>query len=264
MTKKRGECNPNWDLRLERTPAEVAGVMVVHIPNLDDYYTDMLEVLDRSLSSWVDPQMERIVYLNGCCDEVKDLVRSHEPDMILESSYNVGAINALFQAVRFAQSEIIAYSDYDVLYKPGWLAPQLEILHNFPAAGMVSGNAAGWSAEHCNKSAKGLPGKWKDQDLEALRQWAKSIKRRWEGVKERAKREKQWHTGSKIPAVVGAKHFQFIAYRSRLLEIDPGFWPHAMRGHVKCLDEAMDEAGYQRLSVPVPVCWHMGNTLDNV
>lgn len=262
LSKRISQSNPNWNTELGWEPGRVSGVMVVHVPHLEDYYSDMMEVLDRSLSSWADPMMDRIVYLNGCCPDIQALVRSHKPDIILESAVNVGAINALFQAVRLAPGEIIAYSDYDVEYRWDWLPAQLQVLQAFPLAGMVSGNAAGWSAEHCNASAKGLPGKWKKQEPEALKQWAASVKWNWDKVRARAEVDEQWHTRmSGVPAIVGAKHYQFVAYRSRLLEVDPGFWPHPMKGHVPVLDEAIDAAGYQRLSVVEPVVFHLGNRL---
>jgi len=263
MSKTVENSNPNWDQELAWEPGRVSGVMVVHIPHLTGYYENMLEVLDLSLETWSYPGMHRIIYLNGCCSEVRDLVRSHVPSFILESLRNVGAINALFQAVRFAPGEVIAYSDYDVEYDYGWLPRLLEILDTYPRAGMVSGNCAGWSAEHCARAAKGLPGKWKKQNPEALKQWAASVKWKLDSVETRALKDHQWHTSKAgVKAVVGAKHYQFVALRSRLLEIDPGYWPHRMRGHVPVLDEAMDAAGYLRLSTPDPVCWHLGNKIS--
>jgi hypothetical protein len=62
-----------------------------------------------------------------------------------------------------APGEVIAYSDDDIFYYPGWLEAQLEILDCFPQAGMVSGIAVRNAAGHARRSldqlaAQGAPG----------------------------------------------------------------------------------------------------------
>ncbi len=65
---------------------------------------------------------------------------------ILEKSEHCGF---LFNA---APGEIIAYSDDDIFFYPGWLPAHLEILAAFPKVGMVSGVPVRNAALHAHHS----------------------------------------------------------------------------------------------------------------
>lgn len=257
--------NPSWGRQISWEPARITAVVVVHVPELRGYYSQMLEIVDRSLRSLRAgaPGVDLLVFDNGSCSEVAALLRGLQPEFLVRSERNIGAVNALFQAVKAAPGQVIAYSDYDVLFLDGWLDPQLRILEEFDA-GMVSGNPAGFSAEHCNKAAADLPGVEIHQDPVLLKQWIDSVG--WSTsetmAREKVEPQRLIQSESGVRAVVGARHYQFLAWRDRLLQIDPGWWTDLMSGHVEVLDEAVDAAGWLRLCTPGAWVFHMGNRLQ--
>ena len=84
-----------------------------------------------------------MIFDNCSCSEVrgyllKQLDEGRIQSLIL-SDRNVGlpgAWNALFQA---APGGIVAYSDSDIYFYPGWLPAHLEVLKAYPHIGMVTG-----------------------------------------------------------------------------------------------------------------------------
>ena len=267
----RTEMNPNADKIIDFEPARVTAVVVVHIPHLGGYYSGMLDVLDRCLNSIRASQtaFDLLIHSNGCCDAAHKVIMASRPDYVIRTRRNQGAINALFQAVRAAPGNIIAYSDYDVEFLPNWLNPQIEILDTFDA-GMVSGNPAGWSAENMNRSAKGLSGKWIPRKYaDELRHanslgWSASTLEQRLAATDQRKRDHWLTERNGVRAIVGARHYQFIAYRERLLEIDPSWHNEKMRGHVAIIDQAIDRRGWLRLNTTTPFVWHLGNQLDDI
>lgn len=231
-------------------------MMVVYIPYLAGYFEDALDILKKSYKSMKRRDIDVLVYDNGSCAKVKEYLREQDIDYLITAKQNNGAINALFQAVSLAPGEIIAYTDYDVLFDSGWLEPQLEIIDAYNA-GMVSGTPAGFSAEDCNKSAP--KGVLKPRDLKLHQEWADSI---GSHSLQRAADSPQVHlTRDGVDAIVGAKHFQFLAYKETLLEIKPAWCNEAMSGHPVLIDKAIDDAGYLRLSTVDRYVRHIGNKL---
>ena len=53
-------------------------------------------------------------------------------DYLLLAGQNIGKIGALQMIARFAPGEIIAYTDDDVFFLPGWLDTHLKIIDTYP------------------------------------------------------------------------------------------------------------------------------------
>jgi len=205
--------------------------VLVFIPEQFGYYQQRLEILKLCVASIVNhtpPETyDLLVFDNGSCGEVKDYLRSlHEEGVaryLLLSRSNVGVANAHKIMLHAAPGEIVAYSDDDVFFHPGWLEAHLEILETFPRVGMVSG--------YCGEQRQSGG---RDIVLE--------------------------HNG--IKAYSTAKHFQFVAQRSVILQgLDPEWDPKAIGRQMREMDKRIEALGYARLTTFQRYAQHMGNVL---
>ncbi len=177
-----------------------------------------------------------------------------------------GAWNFIFEA---APGEVIAYTDSDVSFSPGWLEDTLAILEAYPKAGMVTARPMRSPEQYYSSTlewAQSSPEVTVDLetfiDWETYRQHIVSL-----GTSEEQARE--WYDARKdyrltyqgIQAQVGAAHFQFTSYKSALQEFLPFRMDRPM-GQVRSLDEQMNAAGYLRLCTCRPYVRHLGNQLD--
>jgi glycosyltransferase involved in cell wall biosynthesis len=223
-----------------------------------------------------------MVFDNGSCKIVTDFLvernRAGEINYLFLSERNIGKINAFRLIFKAAPGKIIAYSDDDILFYPNWLGAQLEILENFPKAGMVSGvpvrNASKHAMTSLDKLAtagssgistsfeRHIPDDWEfdwavstgrdpKAHLQATQDHQDLILQATNAVK-----------GNICKAIGSANHFQFISEKQTILQALPAGWSDKMMGSMVELDEAVDQLGYLRLSTPQRYTRHMGNVLS--
>jgi glycosyltransferase involved in cell wall biosynthesis len=127
-------------------PSRVTVAMITYIPHLSGYFKHRLQVLQLSLSSLIahtTHPCDLLVFDNGSCQPVIDYLQqlrdSKIIDYLLLSRSNIGKIGAFNILFNAAPGEIVAYSDDDILFYPGWLEAHLEIIEKFPHVGMVTG-----------------------------------------------------------------------------------------------------------------------------
>ncbi len=216
--------------RIEYRPSRATICMPVFIPEQFGYYQQRLDILKICVASIVNhtsPETyDLLVFDNGSCREVVDYLRSLHEERVVQylflSRSNVGVANATRIMLHAAPGEIVAFTNDDVFFHPGWLEAHLEILETFPRAGMVSG--------FCGEQSQG---KGRDVVLEH------------EGVK----------------AYATAKHFQFVAQKSVILQgLDSSWYPKAMGGQRE-MDRRIAALGYARLTTFKRYVQHMGNVL---
>ncbi len=265
--KKKGTLEP---------PPDVTVCMVTFIPFLSGYFEQSLDVLRLSLESlWrtTPPPYDLMIFDNGSCAEARRyLLEQQEAGKIqylFLSDQNVGlpgAWNALFRA---APGKVIAYSDSDVYFYPGWLEAHLRALEAYPQAGMITGTpfrarpelvtrTIEWAG--CTAGVKVTRGQL--QDWDTFWTHARSL-----GLAE-AEGRQQYDKGEDIlveyqgvPAYVGASHFQYVSPRAALNAVAP--FPYVMpMGNELYLDEQMNALGYLRLSLTKIYVRHMGNRLS--
>jgi glycosyltransferase involved in cell wall biosynthesis len=268
--------NPAKSIDKVPQPEEVTVAVVTYIPFLEGYYAESLDVLKVCLDSIRENtglSYDLMVFDNASCAEVRAyLMERHQEGAIQYltlSDKNVGkggAWNFIFQA---APGKVIAYSDSDILFYPGWLKESLDILKTFPNTGMVTARPM-----RTPEALFASTLEWARQTPEI--QIENEVFLAWEdyrehlvslGVSEEQAREwyaegKDWRlTLHGVKAQIGAAHFQFTACKSVLREFLPFNMDRPM-GQVRSLDEQINQAGYLRLGTCNVLVRHLGNHLE--
>jgi hypothetical protein len=277
--------NPARGKLSDYRPARVTAAVLTYIPYLEGYFEHRLQILQLVLASLrrstVVP-FDLLVFDNGSCPPVRDqldkLLRAREIDYLISSKENIGKIGAFKIIFNAALGDIVAYCDDDIVFYPGWLEAQLDILEGFPNAGLVSGvpvrNAAGYARKSLDKfTQEGKPGlstfherripdQWEED-------WAISTGRNGQEYLEATQarqdlilRIENESGDGYIESIGGANHFQFVAYKDVLLQALPQEWSGKIMGSMVEFDEAIDSLGYLRLSTTGRFTRHLGNTLS--
>jgi hypothetical protein len=232
MTKKglRIGKAPTRLQEIDYEPPRVTVTVLTCIPDHEGYYEQRLEILKVCLASVVSHTPRELydlmVFDNGSCPEVVEYLRSLHEDGIIRflflSGANIGVVNAERILRQAAPGELVAHSDDDVYFYPGWLEQHLEVLDAFPRVGMVSGR--------CGEQ---VGGDGKDVVVE--------------------------HDG--VKAFTTAKHYQFVAPKRVLLEVLDPEWSRRAMGGPRAMDKRVDGLGYARLTTFRRCVEHIGNVL---
>lgn len=257
-------------------PQRITVVVLTFIPFLSGFYSGTLDVLKACLGSiWANTDLpyDLMVFDNGSGPETIEYLLAKQREGRIQylflSDNNLGkggAWNIIFGA---APGEIIAFTDSDAMFSPGWLSKSVELLGGFPNVGMVTSRpfrtpeeylsaTTGWAAKSRQvKLEHGSFITWevfRDFDL-SLGQKEEDIRKRFEAT------EDHRLTYRGLAAHAGASHWQFVGYKKRLLEFVPFDMDRPM-GQVRLLDRRMNEAGYLRLMTTEPLAMNMSNRVE--
>ncbi|GAP41788.1 glycosyltransferase family A protein [Flexilinea flocculi] len=271
--------NPAKFVKDVAKPARVTVAVLNYIPFISGFYAEMPEVLKACLNgirnSTTDVDYDLMVFDNGSCDEIKAYLlneqKSGNIQYLIFSEKNLGKGGAWNIILDGAPGDVIAYTDNDCLFSPGWLSKSLEILETYPHTGMVTARPFRTNPDYYSNTLKWAKNQedvqYKSGQLvpyETFREFDLSLGQSEEEIRAHYdSSEDHLLTYHDVQAMVGASHWQFTAYRSVLSEFLP-FQMDRPMGQVKQLDMRMNEKGYLRLMTPQPLAMNMSNTITFV
>jgi len=268
--------NPAKSSKTVDKPERITVAVLNYIPFLSGFYAEVLDVLKISLESLYQNTTvahDLLVFDNGSCRDVQDyLLEEHLAGRIqylILSEKNLGKGGAWDIIFPAAPGEVIAYSDSDALFSPGWLEASLEILNTYPNVGMVTSRPFRTDekfSSHTVDWAQRTPGVALERGnfiaWETFRDFEMSL-----GTSE-AEARQRYETKQDIritykgkKAHVGASHWQFVTRKSILQQFLPFDMSRPM-GQVRQLDDKMNQAGFLRLMPPEPYVQNMSNQTD--
>jgi glycosyltransferase involved in cell wall biosynthesis len=267
--------NPAKFVNQVAQPARVTIAVLNYIPFISGFYAEMLNVLKACLNSiWenTDQPYDLLVFDNGSCEEVCQYLLDEQTagriQYLILSEKNLGKGGAWNMILAGAPGEIIAYADNDVLFYKGWLNRSLEILETFPKAGMVTARPFRTKKELCTGTMT-----WAESDPEVKLEKGDFIpypiflefnlslgQDEAQILKDYQSSEDIRLTYRGVQAMVGASHWQFVAYKDTLAQFLPFNMDRPM-GQVKQLDQRLNAAGLLRLMVIEPLAMNLSNTL---
>lgn len=257
-------------------PARITVAVLNYIPFLSGFYAQTLEVLKTCLGSiWAhtDLPYDLLVFDNGSCQEAIDFLTNAQDEgkiqYLILAEKNQGKGGAWNIILNAAPGEIIAYTDNDAYFYPGWLSKSVQILEGFPNAGMVTSRpfrtppdlyrgTIQWAEQAEDvKLERGQFIPW-----EEFRAFDMSLGQTEEEVRDRYERTEDVRlTYRGLTAQVGASHWQFVAYKKVIQQFLPFDMDRPM-GQVRQLDQHVNEAGYLRLMPVEFLAQNMSNRLD--
>jgi hypothetical protein len=265
--------NRDSGLKAER----VTAMVLTHVPHGEGYFEHRFEVLRLCIESLITTSGEMVdilVFDNASSPVVvaylQDLKAQDRIQYLMLSSRNIGKIDALQMMFRSAPGEIIAYTDDDILFLPGWLDAHLAILETYPKVGMVTGfyirsqmafslaSTLAFARQKDVQVEKGIL-----IDLKWEQHYLDNMGRTWDKYREETKDLQDLRlTYQGVQAMASAGHHQFIGYKDVLIQALPSGWSGRLMGKMRELDEKVDQLGYLRLNTSQPVTRLLGNVLS--
>lgn len=257
-------------------PQKITVAVLTFIPFLSGFYSGTLDVLKVCLESiWANTDLpyDLMVFDNGSGPEALEYLLEQKRDgriqYLVLSGKNLGkggAWNVVFGA---APGEIIAFTDSDARFSPGWLSKSVELLETFPNVGMVTSRPFRSPEEYFTATLE-----WASDDprvklergsfipWEVFRDFDLSLGQREADIRKRYETTVDYRLAYRgLIAHAGASHWQFVGYKRRLLEFVPFDMDRPM-GQVRRLDQMVNEAGYLRLMTAEPLAMNMSNRVD--
>jgi len=268
--------NPNRGQQTAYQPSRLTLAMLTYLPNQAGYFAERMTVTRLSLDSLIantPKPYDLIVFDNGSCPElVNYLCELRDKGLInylILSASNIGKISALQVIFRAAPGEVVAYTDDDVFFLPGWLEAHLQLLNTYPRVGLVTGFYIRSHLRYATQSIEAfakqpevsvtrgllIPHEMEQHYIDNMGRSPTSYKQEVAGL------EDIQFTYLGVSSLASAGHHQFVAPRQLILQVLPG-WDKNLMGKMIELENAVDQLGYLRLSTHIPVTRLLGNVIS--
>lgn len=273
----RDGINPSRSRTTDYHPARVTVAVLTHLPHQTGYFESRLDVTRMTIESILantGMPFDLWVFDNGSCAPVVDYLRGLRDEgritQLILSSKNIGKPAALQTIFKACQSEIIAYTDDDVFFLPGWLEEHIRIIDTYPNVGAVTGFYIRERMKNGIDSTLAFldqPGVSTERGLLMPAIWEEEYRVNSGRSLERynaevAGLEDIRVTYHDVQAWVSAHHFQFVAPREVILQALPQEWTGLLMGKMVEMDLTIDRLGYLRLCTGRQTVRLMGNLLD--
>jgi hypothetical protein len=249
-------------------------VVITHLPEGSDlYHKERLPIIKTSIASlrkFAGRDLPLMIWDNGSGPVLRSwLSGSLRPEWLILSP-NIGKPPARASIMRMVPAEtVVCLADDDMLYFPGWLDTQTNILDTYPNVGSVSGwpirrsffiggndKTIQWGKEHATIETGHFISADEDAD------YATSVgtdAASW--LKWRPDLEQTIITYKGVRTYATSQHCQMICKAGNIaplckFEVDK---KHGERG----FDKSIDDAGLLRLTTEKRYTLHMGNILDD-
>jgi hypothetical protein len=269
--------NPARGRKTSYQPARVTVAVLTHLPDTAGYFQERFDVTRLCINSLIantDLPHDLLIMDNGSCemmvDFLSDLRKQGLVDYLLLSRENIGKIGAMQIIAKAAPGEIIAYTDDDIFFFPGWLDAHLKLIDTYPQVGMVTGfyirsrvqSAIASTLKFTQlpdvKTTRGnlIPREWEEEYiLNSNRTW-ESYRAEVNGLEDI---EISYHG---LESWVSAHHFQFVSPKKVLLNALPSGWSGNLMGQMLDLENVIDSQGFLRLCTRQQTVHLLGNSLS--
>ena len=269
--------NPGRGKQARYSPARVTVAVLTYVPNQVGYFQGRFAVMRACLESIIkhtEMPYDLMVFDNGSCPEVvsylNGLHKAGKIRFLILSGENIGKIGALKMIFNAAPGEIVAYSDDDIFFLPGWLKKHLEVLDTYPKTGAVTGM---YIKPHMKEGIRSTLSFSQNKDVyvEKGNLIAKDLEQHY--IDQTGRTEERYRdeiqgiedcrlTYRDVTTFVSAGHYQFAAPRKVILDALPSTWSGNLMGQMRDLDVAIDNLGYLRLCITPEVIKLLGNLID--
>lgn len=284
--------SPQRELTNHRAPRKITLCMITHIPHIAGYYKDRMNITELSLQSMIENAGENrvfdvVILDQNSCLEWKTKLGSWQLsgwiDNVILLGNNIGKLEGLRFLFNSVQSDIICYTDDDVLFYPDWLEEQEQLLR-IPGCELVTGSpvltkfkfyktalgvmkdSPSFKVEEA-KVGEEYPMRWMEDDGICRgitpEQYLKIVKK--EEVAPNIVTYEPTifipHVPNGIKAWAVGHHMQLTGNRKEIMKYLPKP-TNKLMGMMREWDNAMSDAGILQLCTFERTCRHMGNVMD--
>ena len=268
--------NPAKFVNQVAKPERITVAVLNYIPFMSGFYAQTLDVLKTCLNSiWENSDLpyDLLVFDNGSCEEavqyLVDEQRRGNLQYLILSEKNMGKGGAWNVMLEAAPGEIIAYTDNDAYFYPGWLSKSAQVLETFPNVGMVTSRPFRTRPELFSSTvawATGNPEVHLEEGQFIPWDVFKAFEMSLEASEDAARQRYEATHDVRLPyhglsAQVGASHWQFLAFKQVIRQFLPFDMDRPM-GQVRMLDQRVNDANLLRLMPCEPLAQNMSNRLD--
>jgi len=269
--------NPSRGKKIGQEPSRVTMAVLTYLPVEIGYFEHRFDVTRLCLESMISnspPGNDLMVFDNGSCSRLtnylEDLYGTGKIQYLFLSSQNIGKMAALKVIFNSAPGEIVAYTDDDVFFMPGWLDAHLELLDNYPMVGLVTGF---YIRSHLRYGTTSLDRFAERKDVIVQRgylvskdveyHYIENMSRTWEQYQKEVEGLQDIRfTYNSISALASSGHHQFVSRREIMQKALLEGSNDMLMGKMIELENRIDKMGFLRLTTNESVTRLLGNKLD--